>query len=126
MAVSIYEGMKRDELRACAKQKKIDKWYDMNKAQLVEALSEEGDVKVDYVSTAEIGTIVAFKLPDGRVKSAAIVARSVGDRKLKLETKYKQRFIVDFDDVVWVRTGTRWPKGVYQLLKGVAKDEPED
>ena len=51
-----------------------------------------------------------------------IVKRSTKNRKLKLETKYGASFIVPFDDVIWVRTNKRWPKGVYQLLKGIESE----
>lgn len=85
------------------------------------------DVKVDmeqkmpYIENAEVGTLVAFRLPGGKVKSAKIVRKSSTKRKLKLETEYGAVYIVSFDDVVWVRTGTRWPRGVYNLLKGLKR-----
>ena len=74
--------------------------------------------KMRYIESAEIGVIVAFRLPNGRVKSAKVVKKSTKNRKLKLETSYNAEYIVSYDDVIWVRTGKRWPKGVYELLKG--------
>ncbi len=84
-------------------------------------LSEEEKLKkkYSYIEGANIGTLVAFKSDTGKVKSAMIVKRSTKNRKFKLETRYGAQFIVSFDDIVWVRTNKRWPKGVYQLLKGI-------
>lgn len=74
--------------------------------------------RTKYLESAKDGTIVAFELPNGKVKSAAIVNNDVAGKRLLLETKYKKRFKASYKDVIWVRTGTRFPKGVYNLLKG--------
>ena len=74
--------------------------------------------KVPYIEQAEIGTMVAFMLPNGKVKSAKLINRSVKNRKIKVETSYGKQFVVPYDDVVWVRTNDRWPRGVYNMLKG--------
>lgn len=74
--------------------------------------------KVPYIEQAEIGTMVAFMLPNGKVKSAKLINRSVKNRKIKVETSYGRQFVVSYDDVVWVRTNDRWPRGVYNMLKG--------
>lgn len=71
-----------------------------------------------YTETATIGMLVAFKLPDGKVKSAKIVKKSTKNRKFMVETEYNQQYLVAFEDILWVRTGSRWPKGIYRLLKG--------
>lgn len=80
------------------------------------------DQKMSYVEGIEIGTIVAFRLSNGKVKSAKVVKKSTKNRKLKLETDYGAEYIVSYDDIVWVRTGKRWPRGVYNLLKGLVDD----
>ena len=74
--------------------------------------------KMTYIENIGIGTIVAFRLPNGRVKSAKVMRKSTKNRKLKLETDYGAEYIVSYDDIIWVRTGKRWPRGVYKLLKG--------
>ena len=81
--------------------------------------------KMTYVEGVEIGTIVAFRLSSGKVKSAKVVKKSTKNRKLKLETDYGAEYIVSYDDIVWVRTGKRWPRGVYNLLKGLVDDGKE-
>lgn len=73
------------------------------------------DKHLSYIENAPVGTIVAFKI-GSKVKSAKIVNRSSGRRKLKLETAYGKVFVVDYDDILWVRTSKRWPKGIYQLF----------
>lgn len=85
---------------------------------------QKAEKKLSYIEGAKVGTLVAFKTNNGKIKSAMIVKRSTKNRKFKLETKYGASFIVPFDDVIWVRTNKRWPKGVYQLLKGII-DESE-
>lgn len=75
--------------------------------------------KMPYIENIEIGTLVAFRLSNGKVKSAKVTRKSTKNRKLKLETDYGAEYIVSFDDIVWVRTGKRWPRGVYRLLKGM-------
>lgn len=132
------EKKTRDELRVIAKELDIKGRGHMTKEQLVQAIASatgseaaetsddvsSGSNKAKYVENAEVGTIVAFKLPDGRVKSAKIERRSTSRRKLKLVTQYGAEFVVPYEDIIWVRTTKRWPKGVYNLLKGkVAENE---
>ena len=74
--------------------------------------------KMSYIENIDIGTIVAFRLSNGRVKSAKVTRKSTKNRKLKLETDYGAEYIVSYEDIIWVRTGKRWPRGVYKLLKG--------
>lgn len=81
--------------------------------------------KMQYIESAQVGTLVAFRLPDGRVKSAKIIKRSTSNRRFCVETSYGSQSIISFDDVVWVRTGKRWPRGVFNLLKGGVSDVKE-
>lgn len=75
--------------------------------------------KMPYIEKAEVGALVAFRLSSGKVKSAKVINKSSKNRKLKLETEYGAIYVVSYDDVIWVRTGLRWPTGVYKLLKGL-------
>lgn len=122
-------AMKARDLMRLATSLGIKGSWDMKKADVVEAilqvthkaepqLGAEDQRKVTYIESAAMGTLVAFKLPSGKVKSAAIIKRASASRMLMLETSYGARFVVSYDDVLWVRTGKLWPKGVYQLLKG--------
>lgn len=78
--------------------------------------------KMPYIENVEIGTLVAFRLSNGKVKSAKVIRKSTKNRKLKLETNYGAKYIVSYDDIIWVRTGKRWPRGVYNLLKGLVNE----
>ena len=82
--------------------------------------------KMPYIENIEIGTLVAFRLSNGKVKSAKVTRKSTKNRKLKLETDYGAEYIVSFDDIVWVRTGKRWPRGVYKLLKGLVDNNGKE
>lgn len=82
--------------------------------------------KMPYIENIEIGTLVAFRFSNGKVKSAKVTRKSTKNRKLKLETDYGAEYIVSFDDIVWVRTGKRWPRGVYKLLKGLVDDNGKE
>lgn len=79
--------------------------------------------KLSYIEKAVPGTIVAFRLPEGKVKSAKIAKKSSKNRRFKLETSYGAEYIVSYDDIVWVKTNKRWPRGVYNLLRGATNEE---
>lgn len=81
------------------------------------------DAHISHVEQAPIGKIVVFRDENGSVKSAKIIKKSVKNRKLKLQTKYGREFVVSFDNVIWVRDGERWPRFVYNMLKGVGDGE---
>ena len=79
----------------------------------------DNEQKKAYVENASLGTLVAFKLSSGKAKSAKIVNRNRKKEKLKVETNYGAEYIISYDDIIWVKTGKRWPRGVYNLLKGL-------
>lgn len=91
--------------------------------QIAEEEAEKAERKKKYVEQAKVGTIVAFKLPSGKVISAAITRKSTKGRKFMVETKYGAEHKISFDDVLWVRTNKRWPKGIYLLFKKNIKVE---
>lgn len=82
--------------------------------------------KMPYIENIEIGTVVAFRLKNGKVKSAKVIKKSTKNRKLKVETNYGATYVVQYEDVVWVRTGKRWPRGVYNLLKGLVDSDGKE
>lgn len=94
----------------------------------VEKKSADIDMKqkMPYIENIEVGTLVAFRLLNGKVKSAKVTRKSTKNRKLKLETDYGAEYIVSYDDIVWVRTGKRWPRGVYKLLKGLVDENDKE
>lgn len=89
----------------------------------VPANKVNAEQKQKYLNNIQIGTIVAFKLSDNKAKSAKVVKKSTKNRKLQVETSYGAQYIIPFENVIWVKTGSRWPKGVYNMLKGVCTNE---
>lgn len=75
--------------------------------------------RIEYVERVGSGTLIAFRLPTGKVISAKIKRKSTKRKILQVETSYGAEHLVPFEDVIWVRTGKRWPRGVYNLLKGI-------
>ena len=98
--------------------------WNMKKDDLINQISglESDNDKNDRIQNAPIGTIVAFKSPGGRIRSAKIKLRSTANRRLLVCTEYDAEYNISYDDVIWVKSGKRWPKGVYNLLKGRAAD----
>lgn len=141
-------GMTVKELREVAKDLSITGRWKMTKQQLIEEITcketqieekkeedKNASVKPDknlnnelksasvdenkmrYVRDIDIGVLVAFTI-NGRVKSAKVLKKSSAKQVLKLEDKRGQDYIVPYSDIIWVRTGKRWPRGVYELLTG--------
>lgn len=146
------EGMKAKEVQKVASREfGIKGAYDMRKGECIDRIleyqrefqkaereaerqireAEKAESKESYLEGAPLGTLVAFKVPDTaivrpgekKVKSAKIVGRNVSKKKLRLQTEYDAFYIVPFENVLWVKTGSRWPRSIYNLLKGVTKLE---
>ena len=120
----------KKQLLEIAKMEDIPKRWDMNKEEIVDEIirrctENKKDDKLRYLSTVKLGSLIAFNLPDGTTKSAAIKFRDTENKVLTAETKYGAAYIIPFKDVIWIKTGKRWPKGVYRKLKGLEVDENE-
>lgn len=127
-------AMKVDELRKlatlngiknCKKYKKVelvDVIFEALSAQEAKEVSSREDKKKHYFDNLEVGTLVAFTLPNGKTKSAKIVRIASKVKKVKVQTDYNAEYIVPYDSIIWVKTGKRWPRGVYNLLKGVKEN----
>ena len=72
----------------------------------------------DLIEKAEVGTLIAFYDEKGKPRTAALVNRSSKKKVVKLVTEFEREFIVPYDNVIWIKKGNRWPRGVYNLLKG--------
>lgn len=80
--------------------------------------------KLEYIENAKLGTIIAFVDENGKARTAAIIDRSTEEKLLNVETEFHREFVVPYDNVLWVKNGTRFPRGVYNMLKGI-KEEKE-
>lgn len=100
--------------------KKIEESGDVS----VEHVDHSNESKLDRVITAPIGTLIAFYEPGTtKLNTAKITNRNKSKKLIKCETQYGKEFVISFENVVWVKTGSRWPKGIYNLLKGNRANE---
>ena len=113
------------ELRELAKEKDIVGRWDMTKQELIDALLKTEDAKKttqEYLSSVEPGTLVAFKR--NKEKDIAMSGKfiSFDGSKVLIESKRGTQFKVNPENVIWVKTGARWPKWVFSLFN---KEESE-
>jgi len=87
----------------------------------IEANTPAIKVKNDYIDNIKLGTLVAFRINEKKLISGMIEQISVHD--FKVRTRNGIAFSVRRKNIVWVKTGARWPRGIYLELKGVNSDE---
>lgn len=80
----------------------------------------------EYVDSIHAGSIVAYYCSPCKARSAKVIKKSSSNKKLLVETKYGMKEIVDFKSVLWVNTNNKWPKWVFNLLKGVSDDKEQE
>ena len=81
------------------------------------------EVKDKRILSAPIGTLIAFHEPEtGKLNTAKLTNRNKTKKLIKCETQYGKEFLISFSDVVWTKTGSRWPKSIYNELKGKKAD----
>lgn len=143
------------ELREVAKNLNIKGRWDMTKNELIEAirccnltedeslpvndcnnnkdkeLNPEGSQKVsktthEYLENAEVGTLIAFKRNAN--KDIAMSGKYVGTEngKVIIESKKGTLFRVSPENIIWVKTGDRWPGWVFSLFNRQGKEEDND
>jgi hypothetical protein len=104
-------------------------------AYLIEGSSRNSKTKNDYIRNAEEGLIVAFRLnfenKTGlkltKVISGKIVENNQDDEIYIIETRNGLKYGVPYAAVLWVKTGGRWPKGIYEEMKqGSVEIEDEE
>lgn len=80
-------------------------------------------VKEQRIVSAPFGTLIAFREPEtGKLNTAKLTNRNKVKKLVKCETQYGKEFTVPFENVVWTKTGSRWPKGIYDELKRKSAD----
>jgi hypothetical protein len=134
-----YLEMTVPQLRKVCKERGLSRYANAKKLDLVDMLvstelekNEDSknehncEAKEMYISKIQKGTIIAFYVDENeKVKSAKVIRKSSKDRMLKCVTNYGKEYLVKYSSVVWVKTGSRWPRGVYNLLKGFKEDGQE-
>ena len=142
------------ELRDIAKEKNITGRWEMSKEELIEAISNcdlsddmitfendciikeddtiqsEGSQKVtkttqDYLNDIQAGTLVAFQR--SKEKGVAMSGKYIGTErgKVVVESKKGTRYNLNPENIIWVKTGTRWPKWVFSLFNNTKTKEVE-
>lgn len=144
------------ELRDIAKSLNIVGRWEMTKDELIEAINianltddditfetdcvikgsskiqSEGSQKVtkttaDYLNDIKVGTLVAFKR--NKDKAIAMSGKFVafdGLGRVIVESKQGTKFTLSPECIIWVKTGTRWPKWVYSLFNNQTQEVGSD
>jgi hypothetical protein len=68
-----------------------------------------------YIDNATEGTLVAFRVSDKMISGKIV---KIVNNFFEVETRNGKSFMVYKSNVAWVKTGPRWPKGIYEALKG--------
>jgi len=81
---------------------------------------EQTCLREEIIQQSDVGTIFAFIDEYGKARTAKIVKKDETKRIIFAVTEFDKNFIVPYKAVLWLQKegNTRWPKGVYKLLKG--------
>jgi len=91
-------------------------WDNNSSTELYPGTERISKTRSSYVSNAQVGQLVAFKVSETKVISAMV--KEVHPDFMIVETKNGIRFKVVNSNIVWVKTGPRWPRGIYLALRG--------
>lgn len=95
-------------------------------SEIEASVGSSDDKHHEYVDSIHVGSIVAYYCSPRKARSAKVIKKSSSNKKLLVETKYGMKEIVDFKSVLWVNTNNKWPKWVFNLLKGVSDDKEQE
>lgn len=96
-----------------------------DEAFLINDQDDQNNLKDNYVESAKVGTIVAFRLLF-EAKSGAKLTKVISGMIKKndtekefyvTETRNGLEYVTPYKSIVWVKTGDRWPRGVYEEMK---------
>lgn len=112
------EKITKAKLLETAKQLGIVGRHRMTKEQLhgeVKRLKQK-DGKKRYLDSLNKGILVAFK-KEGKVLSGKV--DKVMEESVELTTRLGSMYAIKKCDILWVKTGERWPRNIYNLLRGI-------
>lgn len=100
----------------------------VNEAYLTEeSKNAKAKMKEEYIRNAEPGLIIAFRLNFEalgkkltKVISGKVIENNNEKEEYIVETKNGLKYGVPYNAVIWVKTGARWPRGVYEEMKNGA------
>lgn len=81
---------------------------------------------LDYLSTVEPGTLVAFTRNSAKRIAMSGKLVSIENGKVKVESKKGTLFKLNIENIIWVKTGDRWPRWVFALFNKNAKEVESD
>ena len=71
-----------------------------------------------YLANIEVGRLVAFNDHNmGIVRTARVVNISQKRQQLKVIDIYGSIEVISFEQVAWVKTGKRWPRRLFHLIR---------
>jgi len=83
----------------------------------------EFDSKKRYRENATPGTLVAFRAHEKLMTAKIIdVHKRANTTELEVHTKNGTKFYIDVKNVLWFKTGARWPKSIFEELKGITHE----
>lgn len=91
-----------------------------------EGLHEVTKTTLEYLNNAEVGTLVAFKRNSSKDIAMSGKFISFDGSKVTIESKRGTMFKVSPENIIWVKTGTRWPKWVFALFNKETKEVEGD
>lgn len=104
-------------------QKAIKEAGEQVKNEVKNEIVVDRKAKDERILSAPIGTLIAFREPEtGKLNTAKLTNRNKTKKLIKCETQYGKEFLISFSDIVWTKTGSRWPKSIYNELKGKKAD----
>lgn len=119
---SICKAMESNDDVADA-QKAINEAGEYVKNEVKNEIVVDRKIKDERILSAPIGTLIAFREPEtGKLNTAKLTNRNKTKKLIKCETQYGKEFLISFSDIVWTKTGSRWPKSIYNELKGKKAD----
>lgn len=81
---------------------------------------------LDYLSTVEPGTLVAFTRNSAKHIAMSGKLVSIEKGKVKVESKKGTLFKLNLENIIWVKTGDRWPRWVFALFNKNPKEVESD
>lgn len=74
----------------------------------------------EYLSTLSVGNIIAFKEQDDMYSGK--VEEILGDIYM-IKTKNGSVYYVNIDNIIWIKNGSHWPKGIFNALKATKNNK---
>ncbi len=115
LGIHYYQGkrhLKKDEMIEA-----IRKHEGHKEDTLAKGFSEK---KIELIKNAEVGVIIAFVDNYGKARTAKVDENNQEKEYILATTEFGRTFKISYNNILWVRNeqNSRWPKGVYNMLKG--------